>query len=100
MSAHRRTDPCARRRFRLPAEPPRTPWLHWPCLCLLRTRYPDLAGLLMRNWQREGLRVVYRHSLNEGFVIVAVWPRWRWVASGVFWLRALRPLPSRRKASS
>ena len=56
-----------------------------PAIRILRTRYPDLAALLMRNWEREGLLVVYRHGHREGFVIVAVRPRWRWISTLVFW---------------
>lgn len=55
-----------------------------PTLRILRTRYPDLAGVLLRNWEREGLLVVYRHGRQDGFVIVAVRPRWRWLVRLVF----------------
>ena len=59
-----------------------------PAVRLLRTRYPDLAGVLLRDWERDGLLVSYRHSRQQGFSIVAVRPRWRWVVRLVFgcWL--------------
>ena len=56
----------------------------WPRLLVLRTAYPDLAGVLMRDWEREGLLVRYRHDRRDGFVLVAVWPRWRWVSWLIF----------------
>lgn len=56
-----------------------SPWFR-----VLRTKYPDLAGVLMRDWQREGFLVRYRHGYREGFVIVAVRPRWQWVPRLVF----------------
>ncbi|MBI2093810.1 MAG: hypothetical protein HYT88_03700 [Candidatus Omnitrophica bacterium] len=55
-----------------------------PTLRILCTIYPDLAGLLMRNWEKEGLLIVYHHGHKEGFAIVAVYPRWRWVPRLVF----------------
>lgn len=60
-----------------------TPWLR-----VLRTPYPDLAGLLMRNWEREGFLVRYRHDRCRGFVIVAVRPHWCWAPGCIFrhWL--------------
>ena len=60
--------------------------MSWPGLRLLRTSYPDLAGLLRRNWTREGLLVGYRYSRRMGFDLVAVRPRWRWVLALIFWL--------------
>ena len=59
-----------------------------PAVRNLRTRYPDLAGVLLRDWERDGLLVVYRHGRREGFVIVAVRPQWRWVVRLLFgcWL--------------
>ena len=59
-----------------------------PTLRMLRTRYPDLAGVLMRDWQRDGLLVAYCYDRWGGFRLVAVRPRWRWVIRLVFgcWL--------------
>ena len=55
-----------------------------PGLRVLCTPYPDLAGVLMRDWQREGFLVIYRHDRTVGFVIIAVRPRWRWVPRLIF----------------
>ena len=59
-----------------------------PTVRMLRTRYPDLAGVLLRNWAREGLLVAYYYRRQGGFRLVAVRPRWRWVVRLVFgcWL--------------
>lgn len=57
----------------------------WPTLCILRTRYPDLAGVLMRDWERDGLLVRYRYHRRRGFFLMAVRPRWAWVLRLLFW---------------
>ena len=59
-----------------------------PTLRILRTRYPDLAGVLMRDWQRQGCLVAYSYHRQGGFRLVAVRPRWRWVIRLVlgFWV--------------
>ena len=75
------------RRFQLShPQSPAPVCLWWPTLRFLRTRFPDLAGMLLRNWEREGCLVVYRHGRRDGFVIVAVYPRWRWIPRLTFWL--------------
>ena len=55
-----------------------------PALRILRTRYPDLAGVLMRDWQRQECLVVYRYDQKGGFRLVAVRPHWRWLIRLVF----------------
>ena len=59
-----------------------------PTLRILRTRYPDLAGVLMRDWQRQHYLVAYYHDRRNGFCLVAVRPCWRWMVRLVFgcWL--------------
>ena len=59
-----------------------------PTLWILRTRYPDLAGVLLRDWAREGCLVAYRYRQKGGFHLVGVRPQWRWVVQLVFgwWL--------------
>ncbi len=59
-----------------------------PTVRRLRTRYVDLAGVLMRDWQRQGCLVAYYYDRQSGFSLVAVRPRWRWVIRLVFgcWL--------------
>ena len=68
-----------------------------PTVRILRTRYPDLAGVLLRDWQRQECLVVYRYYPAGpvpdwygagGFHLVAVRPHWRWVIRLVFgfWL--------------
>ncbi len=54
-----------------------------PTLRILRTRYPDLAGVLMRDWQRQGCLVAYYYQARR-FHLVAVRPRWRWVIRFIF----------------
>ncbi len=58
-----------------------------PTVRVLSTRYPDLAGVLLRDWQRQGCLVAY-YCREGGFRLVAVRPRWRWVIRFVFgwWL--------------
>ena len=56
-----------------------------PMLHCFHARHPELAGLWMRRQVRAGLLVKYRHSARHGFFIVAVWPRWRWLARLVLW---------------
>ncbi len=58
-----------------------------PILWRLRTRYPDLAGVLLRDWQREGVLAAYYYQ-DRAFYLVGVRPRWRWVIRLVFgwWL--------------
>jgi hypothetical protein len=55
-----------------------------PVLHILRTRYPDLAGVLLRDWTREGLLAAYHYHRAGGFYLVGVRPRWRWVVRLVF----------------
>ncbi len=59
-----------------------------PTVRILRTRYPDLAGVLLRDWQRQGCLVAYCYSQPKGFHLVGVRPRWRWLIRFVFgwWL--------------
>ena len=71
------------RRFRVVSCPPGR-GLRWPALHVLRIRHPELAGLVMRNEERAGLLVVYRHDRSTGFVILSVYPRWRWVPQVIF----------------
>jgi hypothetical protein len=64
--------------------------MKWPAFWVLRTKHPELAGVLMRDWERAGLLVRYRHHMRTGFVLVAVYPRWRWVVRFIFWWRGVR----------
>ena len=59
-----------------------------PTVRILRTRYPDLAGVLLRDWERTGLLTRYRYHRTRGFFLVAVRPRWRWMVRLIFgwWL--------------
>ena len=68
-----------------------------PTVRLLRTRYPDLAGVLLRDWERDGCRVSYGYDPRRGFSLVAVRPRWRWLLRLIFrfWLTG-QPRPQRR----
>ena len=52
-----------------------------PSLSILRTRYPDLAGVLLRDWQRQGLLVAYHYDEGK-FALVAARPRWRYSRPG------------------
>ena len=71
------------RRFRVVSCPPGR-GLRWPALHVLRITHPQLAGLVMRNEERAGLLVDYRYSRQQGFHIIAVYPRWRWVPRLLF----------------
>ncbi len=71
--------------------------MKWPTVRLLRTAYPDLAGMLRRNWTREGFLVGYRYHRRTGFDLVAARPRWRWVLALIFRLwPAVPPRPRYR----
>lgn len=50
-----------------------------PTIRIIRTPYPDWAGLWMRAWDRHGLLVSYRYCRAQGFFIVGIYPRWRWL---------------------
>ena len=71
------------RRFRVVSCSPAR-GLRWPALHVLRIRHPELAGLVMRNEERAGLLVVYRYGRQEGFVMLSVYPRWRWLPNLIF----------------
>ena len=60
--------------------------MRFPALRFLRTRYPDLAGVVLRDWERQGFLASYRHHPDGGFYLIAVRPRWRWLLRVVSWL--------------
>jgi hypothetical protein len=76
----------------------------WPAVRWHRIRHPELAGLILRGWERQGLLVAYGYSRRQGFLLLGLRPRWRWVLALVLrrWpaaegLRLRRQPPARRR---
>lgn len=69
-----------------------------PTLHLLRTRYPDLAGVLLRDWHRAGCAIRYVYHPQQGFYLLGLRPRWPWLLGLIWWglTWPTRPHVSRR----